>query len=528
MEKSLLLAAAALPLAAHGAAGATGAASRTEDAPTRRPNIILFMVDDMGWQDTSVPFWSERTPYNRLFETPAMERLASMGTLFTQAYASSISSPSRCSLLTGCNAARHCVTNWTLERDKSTDHESPTLQRPEWNVNGILQSGEVDRTFRATSFVELLRRSGYHTIHCGKAHFGAIDTPGEDPHHFGFEVNIAGHAAGGPASYLGEQNYGNRTDGAPQSLFATPGLEKYWGTETFLSEALTREALHALDKARRYGQPFFLYMAHYAVHVPVDRDARFFAKYKERGLSDREAAYAALVEGMDKSLGDLLDWLERNDELQNTIILFMSDNGGLAAEGTRDGALHTQNAPLNSGKGSAYEGGIREPMLVYWPGVTRGGERCDDYLLIEDFYPTILEMAGIRRYRTVQPIDGRSFVPLLTGRGPNPARGRSLYWNCPNVWGPTGPGIGPTCTIRRGDWKLVYYYEDGRRELFNIRRDIGEREELSASEPRRVRELSRRLGRFLRRVGAQRPSFKATGEPCPWPDEVGTKAPGDR
>ena len=386
----------------------------------------------------------------------------------------------------------------------------------------------LDRTFRATSFVELLRRSGYHTIHCGKAHFGAIDTPGEDPHHFGFEVNIAGHAAGGPASYLGEQNYGNRTDGAPQSLFATPGLEKYWGTETFLSEALTREALHALDKARRYGQPFFLYMAHYAVHVPVDRDARFFAKYKERGLSDREAAYAALVEGMDKSLGDLLDWLEHNDELQNTIILFMSDNGGLAAEGTRDGALHTQNAPLNSGKGSAYEGGIREPMLVYWPGVTRGGERCDDYLLIEDFYPTILEMAGIRRYRTVQPIDGRSFVPLLTGRGPNPARGRSLYWNCPNVWGPTGPGIGPTCTIRRGDWKLVYYYEDGRRELFNIRRDIGEREELSASEPRRVRELSRRLGRFLRRVGAQRPSFKATGEPCPWPDEIDTKAPGGR
>ena len=517
MEKSLLLAAAALPLAAQ---AADRNADRTDNTRPQRPNIILFMVDDMGWQDTSVPFWSEETPYNRLFETPSMERLASMGTLFTQAYASSISSPSRCSLLTGCNDARHCLTNWTLERDKTTDHESPTLQLPEWNVNGILQSGEVDRTFRATSFVELLRRNGYHTIHCGKAHFGAIDTPGEDPHHFGFEVNIAGHAAGGPASYLGEQNYGNRTDGAPQSLFAIPGLEKYWGTDTFLSEALTREAIHALDKARCYGQPFFLYMAHYAIHVPVDRDARFFAKYKERGLSDKEAAYAALVEGMDKSLGDLLDWLERNDELQRTIILFMSDNGGLAAEGTRDGALHTQNAPLNSGKGSAYEGGIREPMIVYWPGVTRGGERCDDYLLIEDFYPTILEMAGIRRYRTVQPIDGRSFVPLLTGRGANPAHGRSLYWNCPNVWGPTGPGIGPTCTIRRGDWKLVYYYEDGRRELFNIRRDIGEREELSASEPRRVRELSRRLGRFLRKVGAQRPSFKATGEPCPWPDEV--------
>lgn len=510
MDKTMLLALAALPLAAHGAGHEV----------RKSPNILLFMVDDMGWQDTSVPFWTQTTPYNRMFRTPNMERLADMGMLFTQAYASSISSPSRCSLMTGCNAARHRVTNWTLERDKTTDGQSETLVLPDWNYNGIQQVAGINNTFQGTSFVSILKEHGYHTIHCGKAHFGAMDTPGEDPHHWGFDVNIAGHAAGGPATYLGIQNYGNRTDGMPQSLFAIPGLEKYWGTDTFATEALTREAIGALDKAKRYGQPFFLYMAHYAVHVPIDRDARFFEQYKQRGLSDKEAAYAALVEGMDKSLGDLLDWLERNGEADNTIILFMSDNGGLAAEPLwRDGTPHTQNAPLNSGKGSAYEGGIREPMIVAWPGVTRGGTRCDEYLLIEDFYPTILEMAGIRRYRTVQPIDGRSFVPLLTGTG-NPARGRSLYWNCPNVWGPTGPGIGPTCTIRRGDWKLVYYYEDGRKELFDIRRDIGEQHDLSAREPRRVRELSRRLGRFLRRVDAQRPSFRATGEPCPWPDEI--------
>lgn len=505
----MLLALAALPLTAAGA-----------DAG-KRPNIVLFMVDDMGWQDTSVPFWSETTPYNLLFETPNMERLAATGTLFTQAYASSISSPSRCSMLTGCNAARHRVTNWTLFRGQTTDGKSETVTPPDWNYNGVQQIEGIPNSFHATSFVSLLKAAGYHTIHCGKAHFGAIDTPGADPRHFGFDVNIAGHAGGGPATYLGERNYGNRTDGKEQSAFAIPGLHPYWGSDTFLTEALMREAIGALDKSGDYGQPFFLYMAHYAVHVPIDRDNRFFDKYRERGLSEKEAAYAALVEGMDKSLGDLLDWLDRSGQSDNTIVIFMSDNGGLAAEaGCRDGALHTQNAPLNSGKGSAYEGGIREPMIVRWPGVTPGGGRCDDYLLIEDFFPTLLEMAGVRSYRTVQPVDGRSFVPLLTGQGRNPSAGRSLYWNCPNIWGPHGPGIGPTCTIRRGDWKLVYYYDTGRHELFDIRSDIGEQHDLAAAQPRKVRELSRRLGRYLRRVGAQRPSFKATGQPCPWPDEI--------
>lgn len=509
MQRRLFLPLALVPLSAHAA----------PQAP-ERPNIILFMVDDMGWQDTSVPFWSEPTPYNRLFETPNMERLAAQGTLFTQAYASSISSPSRCSLLTGSNAARHRVTNWTLERGRTTDAKSDLIEVPDWNYNGIQPVAGIENSYPATSLVDILKHNGYHTIHCGKAHFGAIDTPGEDPHAFGFDVNIAGHAAGGPASYLSEENFGNRTDGAPQSLFAIPGLEKYWHSGTFLSEALTLEALGALDKAKKYGQPFFLYMSHYAVHIPIDRDPRFFDKYKSRGLSDREAAYAALVEGMDQSLGDLLDWLDANGEADNTIVIFMSDNGGLAAAPEwRDGAQHTQNAPLSSGKGSAREGGIREPMIVRWPGVTAGGGRCDRYVIIEDFFPSILEMAGIRRYDTVQPVDGVSFVPLLTAGG-DPSRGRSLFWNCPNLWGPDGPGIGPTCTIRRGDWKLIYYYADGRRELFNIRTDIGERHDLSAERPALTKELSRRLGRYLRRVEAQRPLFKATGQPCPWPDRI--------
>ena len=485
-----------------------------------RPNIILFLVDDMGWQDTSLPFWTETTKYNELYETPNMERLASQGMMFTQAYASSISSPTRCSLLTGANAARHRVTNWTLHKDQTTDSPSELIDVPDWNYNGIAQVEGINNTFRATSFVDLLKQSGYHTIHCGKAHFGAIDTPGANPHHFGFEVNISGHAAGGLASYLGEQNYGYSADGKRHPINAVPGLEKYWGSDTFVTEAITIEAMEALDQAKKLGQPFFLYMAHYAIHVPIDKDIRFYDKYIDKGMGPKEAAYAALIEGMDKSLGDLMDWLDKNDQADNTVILFMSDNGGLSSEPQwRDGEIHTQNYPLNSGKGSAYEGGIREPMIVRWPGVVEAESRCDSYLIIEDFFPTLLEMAKVKSYKTPQTVDGVSFMPLLTQTGDS-SKGRSLYWNCPNVWGNKGPGIGTTATIRNGDWKLIYYYDTQKKELFNLSNDIGERTNRASDQAKRVKKLSKELGQFLRKSDAQRPILKATGKACPWPDEV--------
>lgn len=490
------------------------------DRSAKRPNILLFMVDDMGWQDTSLPFWTEKTRYNEAYETPNMERLAKQGMMFTQAYASSVSSPSRCSLMTGANAARHRVTNWTLQKNKTTDMKSDALELPDWNYNGVCQAAGINHTFQSTSFVELLKDAGYHTIHCGKAHFGSIDTPGESPHHMGFEVNISGHAAGGLASYLGEENYGHTKEGKPVSPFAVPGLEKYWGTENFVTKALTLEATKALDHAKKLEQPFYLYMAHYAIHVPINKDKRFYQKYIDKGLTPKEAAYAALIEGMDKSLGDLMNWLDRNGEADNTIILFMSDNGGLSSEPAwRDGVPHTQNYPLNSGKGSAYEGGIREPMIVRWPGVAAPDTRCDKYLIIEDFYPTILEMAQVKNYETVQPIDGVSFVPLLKQTG-DPSKGRKLYWNFPNIWGNTGPGIGPTCTVRDGEWKLIYYYDSGKKELFNIPDDIGEKKDLAIQYPHIVKRLSKSLGNYLRKVGGQRPSFKAQATPCPWPDET--------
>lgn len=487
----------------------------------KRPNIILFMVDDMGWQDTSLPFWTQRTRYNDMYETPNMERLAARGMKFTQAYASSISSATRASLITGVNNARHGVTNWTLEKNKNTDMPSQTVSTDGWNLNGVSRVGGTPLTYvHKGCFVDELRSAGYNTIHCGKAHFGAIDTPGENPCHWGFEVNIAGHAAGGLATYLSERNYGHTPEGEPYALNAIPGLERYWGTGVFATEALTREAVKALDKAKAYNQPFFLYMAHYAVHIPIDKDMRFYNKYISRGLSEKDAAYASLVEGMDKSLGDIMDWVDRNGETDNTIILFMSDNGGLATDpGWREGEPFTQNYPLNSGKGSFYEGGIREPMIVSWPGVTAPGSECGDYLIIEDFYPTILEMAGIEDYDRADPIDGVSFVPMLRQTG-STATGRSLIWNFPNIWGNNGPGINLNCAIRKGDWKLVYYYETGRKELFNIPADIGEKDNCAARYPEVTDSLSRELGSHLRGMNACRPSFKATGQPCPWPDEV--------
>lgn len=485
-----------------------------------RPNIILFMVDDMGWQDTSLPFWTERTVYNDVYETPNMERLAAKGMMFTQAYASSISSPTRCSLLTGANAARHRVTNWTAFKDKPTDIESEVLSLPEWNYNGVSQVEGTNNTFVATSFVDILKQSGYHTIHCGKAHFGAIDTPGANPHHFGFEVNISGHAAGGLASYLGENNFGHDATGKPWAFNSVPGLEKYWGTDTFVTEALTIEAIKSLEYAKKLNQPYFLYMAHYAIHIPIDVDKRFYQKYIDKGLTHKEAAYASLIEGMDKSLGDIMDWVEASGDAENTVIIFMSDNGGLSsAANWRDGELHTQNYPLNSGKGSAYEGGIREPMIVSWPSKVETNSKCDQYLIIEDFYPTILEMAGVKKYETKQVVDGVSFMPLLLQNG-DPSKNRSLYWNYPNIWGLTGPGIAPTCTVREGDWKLIYYYETGKKELFNITNDISERNNLINVEVKMAKKLSSRLGRYMRRVGGQRPIFKESGEPCPWPDEI--------
>ena len=214
------------------AAGSSVSAQAQHD---NRPNIILFLVDDMGWQETSVPFYKQKTLLNERYRTPNMERLARQGVKFTQAYACAISSPSRCSLLSGMNAARHRVTNWTLKYNTQTDAKDPEIVPPDWNCNGIQPdtvTSEHDRhlTTLITALPQLLKDNGYYTIHCGKAHFGAQTTTGADPTSFGFQVNIAGGANGAPASYLAQEDYG-------KGDFHVSGLEQYYARGTFLTEA---------------------------------------------------------------------------------------------------------------------------------------------------------------------------------------------------------------------------------------------------------------------------------------------------
>ncbi len=296
-----------------------------------------------------------------------------------------------------------------------------------------------------------------------------------------------------------------------------PGLEKYHGQEIFLSEALTREANHAMDAAVADDKPFFLYMAHYAVHTPYSIDTRFYQRYRDAGLDHKEAMYSALVEGMDKSLGDLLDNVERHGLSDKTIVLFMSDNGGLSAH-ARGGKPNTHNRPLASGKGSAYEGGIREPMIVRWPGVTAPASSCSQPVIIQDFFPTILEMAGVEGFRQLGgEIDGRSFTGLLRGEHDAARDERPLFWHYPNHWGGTGPGIAPSSTIRHGDWKLIYYHADGHYELFNLVDDLGEYHDLAGKRPKVRDRLAQELGEYLRRIDAQMPVDKRTGKTVPLP-----------
>jgi arylsulfatase A-like enzyme len=425
--------------------------------------------------------------------------------------------------MTGMNAARHRVTNWTFHKDtmKESELSHEQLSFPLWNVNGIDPEGKLASAAHADPLPRFLQDAGYATIHVGKAHLAAIGTPGEDPRTLGFDINMGGHAAGAPGSYEGEDNFGNR-QGNSNSPWAVPGLEKYHGQKIFLTEALTQQAKEEMDKARSQDKPFFLYMSHYAVHTPIMPDDRYVKAYLDRGLDPIEASYASLLEGMDKSLGDLMNYLEQNDIVENTIVLFMSDNGGLSVFG-RGGEANTHNQPLSSGKGSIHEGGIRVPMIVKWPGVTAANSRNENYLIIEDFFPTILQLAGIENYQTAQVVDGVSIVPLLKSPHRTLSNTRPLYWHFPNQLTHSvenGAGFGAYSAVRQGDWKFIYYHLDQKVELFNLANDIGETQNLAENYPHERLRLATLLGQYLRRVKAQMPRYRETNSPVPFPDEI--------
>lgn len=542
----------------------------------QRPNIIFFLVDDYGWVDSSVAYGEEVYPGNLHFHTPNMERLARKGVILTSAYACPVSTPTRTAMMSGMNAAHMGITNWTSAlRDIPSDgvnggfftdqqYDAPDadpLGRPDWNINGLCPDGPgaegIAGVQVATPMVRHLRDAGYYTIHMGKAHWAAAGTPGASPYNMGFMVNVAGSVNGMPRSYYGTENFGNTSE--KWNYMAVQNMAEYYGQDIFLTEALTREALKTLEEPVRRGQPFYLYMAHYATHTPISKDPRFFDRYKkEMGLDAGQSKFSSMVEGVDKSLGDLMDYLEAHHIADNTIIVFMSDNGGNANITAKGGVPHQQNAPLREGKGSCYLGGIRVPMMVYWPGKTAAGTRINTPVLPEDFYPSLLEMAGVTAFEHVQPLDGRSFVPLVTKGSQYVAKAmkngyigsqkeanafevpqsvsgldpqREVVMHYPHQWkSEYKEEIDFMSTIIAGDWKLVYIMMNtlpgkhvaagGPFELYNIREDIGEQRNLATEHPEKVAELARRLGARLREWNAPMPLVRATGKPVPWPDEI--------
>ena len=433
---------------------------------TEKPNIIFFLVDDMGWQDTSVQLHSERTLLNDRYNTPGMEYLAENGITFTNAYSAPICSPTRTSIMTGMNPARHNVTNWTFFEGKYQDLPNPEFRMPEWNNRGI-QPGE------SLTLAEGMKLAGYKTIHAGKAHWGAHDTPGENPLNLGFDINIAGHATGAPGSYYGTDNFGNNPDGTPAIPWGVPGLNKYHGQDVNLTDVITAEAIKEINKAAAENQPFYLYMAHYAVHTPIMPHKDYVDKYLEAGLDTTEAAYASLVESVDNSLVQLIEALKANGTAENTIILFGSDNGGLSKfqRGKSPyGGKDTHNYPLREGKGSAYEGGTRVPLIVA-PALRTGSnfksiaaaEINDTPVICEDYYPTILELAGFANHKKVtQKVDGISFVELLDAKEKSQRfEARPLIFHTPNQWTHwtrKHDGYRPHSSVRLGDWKAIYFY----------------------------------------------------------------------
>ena len=499
----------------------------SSNKPSDRPNIVFFLVDDMGCMDSEVAYLDSVCALNKRYHTPNMKRLAEKGVTFTNAYACPVSSPTRTSLMTGMHAAHLKITNYTTANPgKISDAESnmQALQHGElssatWNFHGISPTPGVKLTTHITPMVQLLKDAGYYTIHVGKGHWAAAGTPGASPYNLGFCVNVAGQVAGRPDSYYGEENYGNTKE--KWSPFSTMNLVEYYGTHTHLTEALTLEALKTLDYPIRNKIPFYLYMAHHGVHTPVTPDDRFVDKYLKEGCDKGQANYASMIEGVDKSLGDIMQYLEDRDVAKNTIIIFYSDNGGNCENLQKGGKLHTQNLPLREGKASVYEGGVHVPMMAYWPGVGQTGKRVNTPVSCEDFFPSILNMAGVKNYNTIQQIDGVDFTPLITGKGKAPDNDREIISHFPHQWKLWSmPNFDYMTAMRKGNWKIVYDHLSQRIELYDLSKDISEKNDVASKYPDKAKELAKILSDKLRAWDAPMPHIRATGKLVPLPDEI--------
>ena len=464
------------------------------------PNIVVFLVDDMGVMDTSVPFLvdssgkPESHPLNKLFRTPSMERLSANGIRMSSFYANSVCSPTRVSIMTGQSSARHRTTQWIRPEGNNAGPQGPK----DWQWKGI--------TPRHTTLPALLKKKGYRTIHAGKAHFGPNDSYGELPENFGFDVNIGGRAIGQPGSYYGKSNF---TRGKNKSR-AVLGLEKYHGKDIYLTEAHTIEMNAEIKRAVDEKKPFFAYMSHYAVHAPFNPDPRFAANYAEKKISKNARAFATMIEGIDKSLGDMLDHIEKLGVAEDTIVFFLGDNGSDAPLGPTHAIACA--APLRGKKGTHYEGGMRVPFIAAWARPDEDNPRqktlpipagvlSSEKGTICDLFPTILNLAGITHEGK---IDGSDLAKALTGAESD--RGFSFLMHFPH-----SHRSSYYTAYHEDDWKLVYHYNrppETRYELFNLAKDRSESNNLAIGEPGHLNRMAKAMSAALKDADAQYPSAR--------------------
>jgi arylsulfatase A-like enzyme len=430
----------------------------------RSPNVVVILIDDLGWRDLGCYG-------STYYRTPNIDRLAKAGVLFSDAYAACpVCSPTRAALLTGKYPARLHLTDWLAGRPDRPDQK---LLRPHFNQHLPLEE---------VTLAKVLRSAGYVTGHIGKWHLGG---PNYDALHQGFDISIGGEQGSSPKGFFAPF----KTD---RGSFL-PGLAQAADGE-YLTDRLTTEAERFIECNR--DRPFFLYLAHYAVHIPLQAKPGMAAKYKANRPAGEQnnPVYAAVIESVDEGVGRLISKLDSLHLSSQTIVFFTSDNGGLSVrEGPNTPA--TSNAPLRAGKGYLYEGGIRVPLLVCWPGVIPAGAVRSVPVSSIDFFPTILEMCGVKN-RT--PIDGTSITQAIV-HGKD-LRRDALYWHYPHY---SNQGGRPGSAVRSGNYKLIEFFEDGRRELFDLKTDIGESHNLVEKCPEVAESLARKLERWRSDVKAQ-------------------------
>lgn len=451
------------------------------DTPSQ-PNFVFFLVDDLGWADLGT--------YGSTFhETPHIDRLADSGMKFTSGYAAaSICSPTRASIMTGRHPVRVDITDWLpgMSHDRA------------YNPRFLHIDDANELALEEVTIAEVLRDAGYATFFAGKWHLGS---EGFLPTDQGFDLNIGGHHRGSPP-------------GGYYAPWTNPYLKAKTENE-YLTERLTDESIQFLE-TRDAEKPFLLYLSYYNVHTPIQpyrkRVGHYEAKAEQlfegetptvaerRGLSrarQDNADYASMVAAVDDSVGAILDSLEKLDLAENTVVIFFSDNGGLTTLSNR--LAPTSNLPLRSSKGWLYEGGIREPMIVRAPGVTRPGSVSDVPVVSMDFFPTMLDLAGLPR-RGELHADGESLLPIL--RGEQKTQTDPIVWHYPHYHGSTWT---PGAAIRDGDWKLIEFYEFDEVELYNLRDDIGETTNLAVKYPKKVERLRGKLQTWQSVMGAKMP-----------------------